>query len=45
MGVVMEKTNKKLNELQAQLILVEAQLACAIEINQELQKKLDHPTK
>lgn len=36
MNLVMEKTNKRLNELQAQVIVLEAQLQCAVEKNQEL---------
>ena len=41
MTLVMEKTNKKLNELQAQTIVLESQLQLAIQIVEELQLKLD----
>lgn len=39
--LVMEKTNKKLNELQAQNIVLESQLQLAIQIADELQQKLE----
>lgn len=41
MNLVMEKTNKKLNELQAQNIVLEAQLQLAAEINTQIQDQLD----
>jgi uncharacterized spore protein YtfJ len=41
MTLVMEKTNKKLNELQAQTIVLESQLQLAIQIVEELQLKLE----
>lgn len=41
MNLVMEKTNKKLNELQAQVIVLESQLQLAVEVNQELKDQLD----
>jgi uncharacterized spore protein YtfJ len=41
MTLVMEKTNKKLNELQAQTIVLESQLQLAIQIAEELQLKLE----
>lgn len=40
MNLVMEKTNHKLNSLQAQVIVLEAQLQCATEINTELTNEL-----
>lgn len=45
MNLVMEKTNKKLNELQAQVIVLEAQLQCAVDINQTLQQQVDKTKK
>lgn len=41
MTLVMEKTTSKLNELQAQVIVLEAQLQLAIEINKQLQESVD----
>lgn len=41
MNLVMEKTNKKLNELQAQVIVLESQLQLAVDVNQELKNQLD----
>lgn len=41
MNIVMEKTNKKLNELQAQVIVLEAQLQLAVEVNQQLVQSLE----
>ncbi len=41
MNLVMEKTNKKLNELQAQVIVLESQLQLAVEVNKELKDTLD----
>lgn len=40
-NLVIEKTNKKLNELQAQIFVLEAQLQLAAEANQELKSQLD----
>ena len=40
MNLVMEKTNKKLNDLQAQTIVLEAQLQLAIELNSQLQDQI-----
>lgn len=45
MNLVMEKTNKKLNELQAQVIVLEAQLQCAVDINLTLQQQIDSTKK
>lgn len=45
MNLVMEKTNKKLNELQAQCIVLEAQLQLAAEINKQLQEQTSKTTK
>lgn len=41
----MEKTNKKLNELQAQVIVLEAQLQLALEINKQLQEQVERVKK
>lgn len=41
MNTVIEKTNRKMNELQAQVIVLESQLLLAAEINQELKSQLD----
>ena len=41
MNLVMDKTNKKLNELQAQVIVLEAQLQLAVEINNSLKEQAD----
>lgn len=41
MNLVMEKTNKKLNELQAQVIVLESQLQLAVDVNKELKDALD----
>ena len=45
MNLVMEKTNKKLNELQAQVIVLEAQLQLAVEINKQLQDRVEKDSK
>ena len=37
MNLIVESTTKKMNALQGQVILLEAQLACAIELNDSLQ--------
>ena len=41
MNLIVESTTKKMNALQGQVILLEAQLACAIELNNSLQEELD----
>lgn len=41
MNIVIEKTNRKMNELQAQVIVLESQLLLAAEVNQELKSQLD----
>jgi len=40
MNLVMDKTNKKLNEATAQLIVLEAQLQMAVEVNKNLQEQI-----
>lgn len=45
MSLVMEKTNRKLNELQAQVIVLEAQLQMAAEINKQLQDQVNKSLK
>lgn len=45
MNLVMEKTNKKLNELQAQVIVLESQLQLAVDVNSELKTQLDKISK
>lgn len=45
MNLVIDKTNKKLNELQAQVIVLESQLQLAGEINKQLQDQLDKTKK
>lgn len=45
MNLVMEKTNKKLNELQAQVIVLEAQLQLAVEINKQLKDSIEKASK
>lgn len=40
MNLVMDKTNKKLNEVNAQLIVLEAQLQMAVEVNKQLQEQI-----
>ena len=45
MNLVMEKTNQKLNELQAQVIVLEAQLQLVADINKQMQEQLDKLTK
>lgn len=37
----MEKTNKKLNELQAQVIVLEAQLQLVVEANKNIMEQAD----
>jgi hypothetical protein len=41
MNLVMEKTNKKLNDFQAQVIVLEAQLQLAVDINNALKEQLE----
>ena len=41
LNLVMEKTNKKLNEVTAQVIVLESQLQLAVEINKQLQSEID----
>lgn len=41
MNVVMEKTNKRLNEMLSQVIILESQLQLAVEINNKLQEDLN----
>lgn len=41
MNLVMEKTNKKLNELQAQVIVLEAQLQLVVEANKNIMEQAD----
>jgi hypothetical protein len=41
MNIIMEKTNKKLNEMQAQVLVLETQLHLVVELNKELQEQLN----
>jgi hypothetical protein len=41
MNIVMEKTNKRLNEMISQVIVLESQLQLAVEINNKLQEDLN----
>lgn len=41
MNLVMEKTNKRLNELQAQVIVLESQLQLVVETNQKITDELN----
>ena len=41
MNVVMEKTNKRINEMLSQVIVLESQLQLAVEINNKLQEDLN----
>ena len=41
MNIIMEKTNKKLNEMQAQVIILETQLQLVVDLNKELQEQLN----
>ena len=45
MNLVMEKTNKKLNDLQAQVIVLESQLQIAVEINSKLNEQVEKQKK
>lgn len=40
MNLVIEKTNKKMNDLLNQNIVLEAQLQCVVEINKQLKDEL-----
>lgn len=44
-NLVLEKTNQKLNALQAQVIVLESQLQLAIQTADELQKDLEKAKK
>jgi hypothetical protein len=41
MNIIMEKTNKKLNEMQAQVLVLETQLQLVVDLNKELQEQLN----
>ena len=41
MNLVMEKTNKRLNEMLAQVIVLESQLQLVADLNKELQEQLN----
>jgi hypothetical protein len=41
MNIVMEKTNKRLNEMLSQVIVLESQLQLAVEINNKLLEDLN----
>ena len=41
MTVIMEKTNKKLNEVQAQVLVLETQLQLVVDLNANLQEQLN----
>ena len=41
MTIIMEKTNKKLNEMQAQVLVLETQLQMVVDVNKSLQDQLD----
>lgn len=41
MNVVIEKTNKRMNDLLNQVIVLESQLHCVVEINKQLKEQLD----
>lgn len=45
MNLVMEKTNKRLNEMQAQVIILEAQLQLAVETNSKLSDEVNKLSK
>jgi uncharacterized protein YoxC len=45
MNIVMEKTNKRLNEMLSQVIVLESQLQLAVEINNKLQEDLNKVNK
>ena len=41
MTIIMEKTNKKLNEMQAQVLVLETQLQLVVDLNKDLQEQLN----
>ena len=41
MNIIMEKTNKKLNEMQAQVLVLETQLQLVVDLNKDLQEQLN----
>ena len=41
MNIIMEKTNKKLNEVQAQVLVLETQLQLVVDLNTNLQEQLN----
>ena len=41
MNLVMEKTNKRLNEMLAQVIVLESQLQLVVDLNKDLQEQLN----
>lgn len=45
LNTLVERTNLKLNELNAQVLMLESQLQIAIEINKTLQEQLDKTKK
>lgn len=45
LSTLVERTNLKLNELNAQVLMLESQLQIAIEINKTLQEQLDKTKK
>lgn len=45
LNIIMEKTNQKLNELQAKAIVLESQLQLAIEVAESLRKDLEKVNK
>ena len=45
LSVLVERTNLKLNEANAQVLLLESQLQIALEINKTLQEQLDKTKK
>ena len=45
MNLVMEKTNKRLNDAIAQVIVLESQLQLAVETNQKLSEELNKQSK
>ena len=45
LNAIVERSNVKINEMQAQVILLESQLQLALEINKQLQEQLDKTKK
>ena len=41
MTIIMEKTNKKLNEMQTQVLVLETQLQLVVDLNRELHELLN----